>query len=274
LLQLSNDLERRDMGSVARATYRLWLRIQGRWIDHFVAMAGPLADEAQVALAVSADRITTIGSPVFNDEELCSFAGAGAGVRAALRRPVAGRRYLAVGRLVPQKNFGVLIDAFAVASGMQDRLIIVGEGPEHEALVRRAERLSIRERLELPGYSTDLASYFQDCDQFVLSSDYEGLPAVLVEALASGVPIVATRCSAAVDELLDHGRLGRIIPIGNAKALAAAMAPTSFAADPAAMLRKASQFTVAGTAPLYVAAMQSFCHRSARGKVTSSSSVA
>lgn len=253
LLQLSNDLERRDMAPLARGAYRLWLRVQGRLIDRFVAMSEPLAAEAEALLAVPAHRIFIIPSPVFGEDEFGAFSAA----RAAARPPESARRYLAAGRLVAQKNFSLLIDAFAAGARERDRLVIVGEGPERGALVRRAKRLGVGDRVDLPGYAADLSPCFADCDLFLLSSDYEGLPAVLVEALAAGVPIVATRCSAAVDDLLDHGRLARIVPVGAAAELADGIAlPERVPRDPRAMLRKASQFTVARTAPLYIEAMR------------------
>lgn len=260
LLKLSNDLERRDLGVVARGTYRLWLRMQGRWIDGFVALSPALAAEAGAALAVPASRISTVPSPVFSDAALHAFASARSGVV----RSGGGRRFLAAGRLVPQKNFALLLDAFAAGAGEADRLVIVGDGAERAALSRRAERLGIGRRVRLAGHAADLAPHFRDCDLFLLSSDYEGLPAVLVEALAAGVPIAATRCSAAIDDLLDGGGLACLVPVGSVAGLAAAIArPELVPHDREAMLRRAEQFTVARAAPLYLQAMQ----RLRRGRV-------
>src|SRR6185369_10174800 len=88
---------------------------------------------------------------------------------------------------------------------------------------RLAQHLGIREQLELPGHVADPLVWIARADALILSSEYEGLPAVLVEALAVGTPVVATLCSPGVDELLNGGELGIIVPGGDQWALATAM---------------------------------------------------
>lgn len=137
---------------------------------------------------------------------------------------VAGPLVLSVGRMTPQKNHRLLLDAFArVAAERTDaRLAILGDGRERPALERRAAELGIADRVELPGF-VDPAPWYARASVFVLSSDWEGLPTVLIEALLFGCPIVSTRCPSGPEEILANGRYGSLVPPGDAPALAAAV---------------------------------------------------
>lgn len=103
-------------------------------------------------------------------------------------------------------------------------MVIYGEGKERSALEKLVRSLGLIGRVRLPGHVADLAPCLPQADLFVLSSDYEGAPAVLVEALAAGVPIVSTASSDAIKDLLLEGKLGHIVPVGNESALAGAIA--------------------------------------------------
>ena len=162
-----------------------------------------------------------------------------------------GRRFLAIGRLAPQKNFPLLVRAFARIAGPGDRLAILGEGPERARLERLADRLGVAGGLLLPGHVEDTRPWLAGADTFVLSSDYEGLPAVVLEAFAAGLPVVATRCAASLPVLIDEGRTGRLVPVGDAAALAAAMAPP-MAFDRARARATVDRFTVERAAPAYL----------------------
>lgn len=130
---------------------------------------------------------------------------------------------LAVGRLVPAKDYPTLLRAFArVISHRRLRLIILGDGPLRPILRTIAGELGIGYAVDLPGWTTNPFAYMARAALFVLSSRFEGLPAVLIEALACGCPCVSTQCSGA-DEILKNGRLGRLVPVGNHAALADAM---------------------------------------------------
>jgi glycosyltransferase involved in cell wall biosynthesis len=219
VLKVSNDLARADMHPLVRPFYRQWLRLQGRLIDHFVGLAEPMRAEIASAMRVDPDRIAIIDNPVLSRAELAQLAAQ----RDAVERTGRGRRFLAVGRLVPQKRFDLLLRAFATIAQPEDRLAILGEGPERAKLERLARAFGIEDRVELPGHVQPIESWLVASDCFVLSSDYEGVPAVLVEALAAAVPIVATDCGASIRALLDDGRLGAVVPVRDAEALAAAM---------------------------------------------------
>jgi glycosyltransferase involved in cell wall biosynthesis len=136
-----------------------------------------------------------------------------------------GARLLTVGKLKPVKNHRLLLEAFAdLATKREAQLMIVGDGALADELMNQAAELGITDRLIMPGLVLDPWPYYASADLFVLSSDYEGYPVVLVEALLSGLNAVSTDCRSGPREILDGGRFGRVVPVGDAKSLAEAMA--------------------------------------------------
>jgi glycosyltransferase involved in cell wall biosynthesis len=133
---------------------------------------------------------------------------------------------ISAGRISRQKNYELLLDAFALLRKRYSaRLVILGDGPPRarQALLDRAARLGVSEDFRLPGYEPNPMRYFSRAGLFVLSSRWEGASNVLLEALASGCPVVATDCPTGVREQLDNGRIGPIVPINDPEALASAM---------------------------------------------------
>jgi len=131
---------------------------------------------------------------------------------------------LGVGRLSRQKDFPTLVHAFAaVRRHRPARLMILGEGPERSRLENLIVELGIGEDVALPGWVAGAPSYMAHAATFVLSSRWEGLPTVIIEALYAGVPVVATDCPSGPSEILDGGRHGELIPVGDRGALANAI---------------------------------------------------
>lgn len=131
---------------------------------------------------------------------------------------------LAVGRLEPQKDYVTLLKAVAQLRAQRDvRLIILGEGSQREELGRWIARLDLQGAVELVGFKDNPFGWMAACDLFVLSSRHEGYPNVLVQAMVCGVPIVSTDCPTGPDEILENGRLGLLVPVGDTGALAKAM---------------------------------------------------
>jgi glycosyltransferase involved in cell wall biosynthesis len=131
---------------------------------------------------------------------------------------------VAAGRLVPEKGFDVLIRAFHIFAQTHDfSLIILGEGPERENLNKLINELGLSRRVLLPGFMPDPYPYMRSARMFVLSSRYEGLPTVLIEAMAYGTPVVATDCRSGPAEILDGGRSGVLVPVDDPQALAEGM---------------------------------------------------
>jgi glycosyltransferase involved in cell wall biosynthesis len=138
---------------------------------------------------------------------------------------------VAAGRLVPKKGFDVLLDAVArVRETRELRLVIMGEGPERAVLERDIERRGLRGSVELAGFVDNPFARLARADVFVLSSFAEGMPNVLIEAMACGCPVIATDCPSGPREILRGGRDGPLVPPGDARALAAAI--TAVLANP------------------------------------------
>lgn len=131
---------------------------------------------------------------------------------------------IGVGRLTLQKNFASLIRAFhLLRQSVPARLIILGEGRERENLESLVEELGITEEVQLPGFVGNPYSYMARSALFVLSSEWEALPTVLIEAMALGTPVIATDCPSGPREILDGGRFGPLIPVNDDHSLARAM---------------------------------------------------
>jgi glycosyltransferase involved in cell wall biosynthesis len=134
---------------------------------------------------------------------------------------------LGVGRLTRQKNFPNLIRAFAeVRKRRPVRLLILGEGEERASLEDLVRSFGLEGEVGLPGFVQNPYPYMKRAAAFVLSSDWEGLPTVLIEALALGTPVVATDCPSGPREILQGGRWGRLVPVNNPTALAQALEAT------------------------------------------------
>lgn len=257
LAKISNDLERRDMIWPARMAYRLWLRVQGRFIDHFVAMAPGLEREIADLVRPADQAISIIPDPALSLEQIGRLRS----VREALEGK--GRLFVAISRLARQKNMPLMLDAFAQASRLDDRLLIFGDGPERRGLHTRAARLGIGDRVRFMGHVPDPAMQIGRADAFLLSSDYEGVPAVLLEALAVGLPVIATQCSAAMRPLLGDGALGHLVPVGDLAAFAAAIAEAPRPQDGPASLAQARRFTLETAPAAYLDSFGAMCARRA-----------
>lgn len=131
----------------------------------------------------------------------------------------------AVGRLNHQKNFPMLIRAFAQLPDTGDRLIIHGEGEKRGELEALIKELGLEGRVLLPGLSSNVAKDIKGAKIFVLPSDFEGMPNALLEAMALGLCCISTDCPCGGPRaIIQDGVNGRLIPVGNEEALAKAMA--------------------------------------------------
>ncbi len=250
--KVSNLLDRRDMPRFGRPFYRLWLRVQGRWIERWVAIAPALKDEVTTLMRVPPERVAAIGDPATCATQADAlFANC-----RARRQEGPGRLFLAAGRLARQKRFDLLIQAFHRGARSDDRLVIIGDGPLRGSLVRQALRLGLSDRVQLPGHCLDPAPWLAKADAFILVSDYEGLPAVLVEALAAGLPVISTKSSPGVTALLGHGDLGRLVEPGDLGGLAQALAGDIAPQDVDAARRQAAAYRIEEAGPAWLAILE------------------
>ncbi len=208
--------------------------------DRIVAVSdGVAADLAQV-IDVPRSRIATIYNPIFRPEILIQ---AQARLDHAWFTPGAPPVILAIGKLKPQKDFACLIRAFARVRAIRPaRLLILGEGPQREALLSLARKLNVENDVALPGFVANPFAYIGRAAVFVLSSAWEGLSNVIIEALACGCPVVSTDCPSGPAEILDGGTYGRLVPVGDDAALANAILATLDNPPPRDRLRDRAQF--------------------------------
>ncbi|WP_033920383.1 glycosyltransferase [Sphingomonas sp. 37zxx] len=189
-----------------------WLRLQPRFIDHLVAMTPAMALEARRAMRMPADRITVIANPPARTRDDAP----------PVPLPV-GRFVLGVGRLAPQKRWDRLIAALPRLADPHIALVILGEGPMRAALTEQAARLGVAHRVHLPGHAADPLPAMARAAVLALTSDHEGVPGVLREAIAQGTPVVSTDSSVAIPELIPAPTIGTIIPREDETALIAAL---------------------------------------------------
>ncbi|MCB0331110.1 MAG: glycosyltransferase [Bdellovibrionales bacterium] len=189
--------------------------------DNIIAVSNGVRDEIGRISPRSLRKTTVCHTPVYlpHFEELAQEACPHAWL-SHKSIPV----YLGIGRLTPQKNFSLLLKAFtSIRRKHPARLIILGEGALRKKLIEQADALGIADDISLPGFALNPFPYLKRADCFVLSSDFEGMPNVLIQALTMGTKVVATDCPSGPRECLGEGNYGRLVPVGDKNALADAM---------------------------------------------------
>lgn len=215
---VSQDLPWSDGRS---AILRVLMAMSYRWADHVVAVSQGVADDLRATLKLPHGRMRVIYNPVITPRLL-------SGSQEALEHPwfADGQPpvVLGVGRLDTQKRFDVLLRAFAALRRQTvARLVILGEGPLRQELHVLARDLGVSADLAMPGFVTNPFPYMRRASVFALSSDWEGLPNVLIQARALGTPVVATDCPSGPYEILEGGRLGALVAMGDDEAMAQAL---------------------------------------------------
>ena len=126
---------------------------------------------------------------------------------------------LSVGRLVPLKNHPFLIESFndVYAQNKNVRLIIVGEGPESQRLYEMISILNLEKVIKFVNFQNNIHPYYANADVFALTSNWEGFGNVIVEALSAGLPVVATDCPGGPRMILEDGKYGQLVPVGDKK---------------------------------------------------------
>ena len=191
------------------------------WADKVVAVSKGVAEDLIECTGLPRERIQVIYNPVVTPE-INSLA------ESPLDHPwfVSGKVpvVLGVGRLAAEKDFPTLIRAFARARKQRGaRLVILGEGEERPNLEALIRELGLGADVALPGFVDNPYAYMARAAVFVLSSAWEGFGNVLVEAMAVGTPVVSTDCPGGPAEILDGGKYGSLVPVGDVAALAGAV---------------------------------------------------
>jgi glycosyltransferase involved in cell wall biosynthesis len=207
-----------------RLARRLWpplLRTFYPWAASVVTVSRGAADDLARTAGLPRDRVEVVYNPVITP---AMMAIAGQAPDHPWFAPGQPPVIVGVGRLTRQKDFATLIRAFAeVRRSRTAHLIILGEGDDRTELEALVTELGLIDDVALPGFRENAMAYIAGSSLFVLSSAWEGLPTVLIEALAAGTRVVSTDCPSGPREILQEGRLGNLVPVGDAAALAEAM---------------------------------------------------
>lgn len=229
-------------GVLSFITY-FFLPILSGLADCTVAVSDGLRDQLLKKWGTRPEKTVTILNPVFFPQ--------GARVPSESELKARGEVFLAVGRMVPEKDFVTLVRAFGRLERPKARLVILGKGPDEAKIKAEIARLGLQDRISLPGYSKEPWRYYAEAKCFVLSSASEPFGNVVVEAMAYGLPVVATACSGP-QEILRHGEFGRIVAVGSDLQLAHAMDATlDNPGDPAVRRRRANDFSFDVRVPAY-----------------------
>jgi len=196
--KISNPVRTAERGPPGQRLLNRWFARATRHYAALVAMSPALAAEARAALGRD---VVTIAEPNLPDDWVMPLP------RTAAAPAV--RTIVAAGRMMPQKDFGLALATLA-ALGPAWRLDLLGDGRERGRLEARAAAMGVASRVNFAGHVASIAPHLATADVLLCSSRYEGYPAVLVEALAGGVPVVTTPCSPAVPEILCHPSFGRV----------------------------------------------------------------
>jgi len=189
--------------------------------DGIVAVSQGVAEDLVSYTGISFDNIKVIYNPVISDSLLKMAA-------LPVDHPFFGDDQLpvilGVGRLSEEKDFSTLIRAFDIVHRkVPSRLVILGDGQKRSELENLIRSSALQAAVDLPGFETNPFTYLKRASVFVLSSKWEGLPNVLIQALACDCPVVSTDCRSGPSEILAEGQYGYLVPVGDANAMAEAI---------------------------------------------------
>ncbi len=250
--------------SVARSA--LWranlVKSMMKWLypnaNAVVTVSLGAARDLEIVLDLPLNSVQTIYNPIV-DQRLLTQANES--IDEPWLQPDSPPVFLSIGRLTLQKDFSTLLKSFAkVREELEARLIILGEGELRAELETLARDLGIAESVSLPGFVDNPYAYLKAASAFVLSSRWEGLPTVLIEALACGCPVVTTNCPNGPEEILAKGEYGTLVGLGDCDALAKAMTdilhnfPTK-----ERLIKRAQDFDVDSSVTKYLQLIEKIC---------------
>jgi glycosyltransferase involved in cell wall biosynthesis len=200
---------------------RTMMRLTYPWASKITTVSDAIVDELHAGIGIRREQMLSIPNPVVPSDLIaqsrepfeCDLFGQG--------RPV----LVAAGRLAPEKDFVTLIRALKLLRERRDAaLVILGEGPERPKLESLAAELELCDHIRMPGFVGNPFPFMRAASVFVLSSRFEGMPGALVQAMACGTPVVSTDCRTGPREILDGGKWGTLVPVGDPAALAGGIA--------------------------------------------------
>jgi glycosyltransferase involved in cell wall biosynthesis len=225
--------------------------------DGIVAVSCGVADDLAKCLSIPRARIDVAYNPVVT-ESLLTLA------QETMEQPWltlgSSPLILGAGRLTKAKDFITLIRSFALVRATRPaRLVIIGEGELKAELETEALKLGVHADVVLPGFIDNPFAVMRQADLFVLTSAWEGLPNVLIQAMACGIPVISTDCPSGPSEILEGGKWGRLVPVGDVSALSKAMIATLDEREHPDVAARAADFGVAQAVDKYLQVMLQ-CH--------------
>lgn len=225
-----------------------------RWFypkaDSIVAVSGGVGDDLASIIRLPREKVTVISNPFDLSK-----------IRALSQEPTEHPWFaqgeppvlLTAGRLAKEKDFPTLIRAFALLRKQRPaKLAILGEGTMRGELEALVKELGLEGDVALPGLMENPFSWMHHASLVVLSSVREGLPSVLIEAMACSSPVVSTDCASGPAEILENGKWGRLVPVSDATALSRAMMATLDEDDHPDVARRAEDFQAKKTINQYM----------------------
>lgn len=191
-----------------------------RFAGKCVGVSKGVSDEMSSFSKVSRDKVITIYNPVIDDSMLSISKESNLHKFYDLDVPV----YIFVGRLIKSKKVTDFIKAVGIVNKSNNcRALILGDGPTSNELLELITELKLDTTIELIGFRQNVYEFIKASDSLVLTSEWEGLPTVLIEALALGTQVVSTDCKSGPSEILENGKYGFLAPVGDVKEIAEAM---------------------------------------------------
>lgn len=230
----------------------VWIRLFYPWAHAIVAVSQGVAEDLVRATGLSRQQVHVVYNPVVTPQLLSE---ADKPLDHPWFKPGEPPIILSVGRLTEQKDFCTLIRAFCLVRKQRPaRLVILGEGEDRPKLEDLVRNLGIHSEVAMPGFAQNPYQFMKRAAVFVLSSRWEGLPTVLIEAMAVGTPVVSTDCPSGPREILEGGRWGKLVAPGNADELATAVLAALDDARPTP--RSVERFTLEHAVTQYLALME------------------
>ena len=223
--------------------------------DHIVTVSQGARDDLQHWMDSSSATVEAIYNPVIADD---LYQKAEIAVDHPWFQEGQPPVILGVGKLEPQKDFPMLIRAFAQVRSQQPcRLVILGWGPDQTELEGLIANLGLAEDAALLGYVDNPYAYMARSRVFALSSAWEGLPTVLIEAMALGIPVVSTNCKSGPEEILNQGEFGNLVPVGDSDAMSQSITAVLNGEHPVVHKAWLKQFGIQGSVEQYLKLMGS-----------------
>lgn len=222
VVRLSVALSRHKRVWFKKMLERITVSLLYRFANAIVAVSKGVARDFSSYSGIPESRLTVIYNPIISEQFVHDKNETATHplLEHALQQPI----ILGVGRLTEQKDFHSLIRAFnRVEKSRRARLIILGEGEDRPSLEKLISELHIQDMVDLPGIVLNPLTFMKKASVFVLSSRWEGLPGALIQALACDCAVVSTDCPSGPFEILDAGRYGHLVPVGNVESMASAI---------------------------------------------------